>query len=78
MSVASEDSNIFLTGSNDLTAKVWDVRIKNPVQKTISGHDSAINDIQFFPDKMTNFATGSEDSCILLHDLRVDKPIMEY
>lgn len=78
IAVSDEDSNIFLTGSNDLTVKIWDIRIKQPVQKTISGHDSAINDIQFLPGRIKNFATGSEDSTILLHDIRVDKPIMTY
>jgi len=31
MSVFEDDSNIFVTGSSDLTAKIWDIRIKTPV-----------------------------------------------
>ena len=31
MSVCENDCNIFITGSADLTAKIWDIRVKNPV-----------------------------------------------
>ena len=31
MNAYKEDSNIFVTGSSDLTAKIWDIRIKDPV-----------------------------------------------
>jgi len=37
LSVFENDPNIFLSGSSDLTAKIWDIRVKNPVQHTFKG-----------------------------------------
>lgn len=90
LSVFENDPNIFLSGSSDLTAKIWDVRVKNPVQHTlrgkflnlgvyikvfdinIKGHESAVNTVKFMPFReSTTFATGSDDSCIRLFDLRM-------
>jgi len=31
MCVFEDDANIFVTGSSDLTAKIWDIRVKSPV-----------------------------------------------
>jgi WD40 repeat protein len=31
MNAYKEDRNIFVTGSSDLTAKIWDIRVKDPV-----------------------------------------------
>jgi len=36
-----------------------------------TGHESAVNTVKFMPFKeSTTFATGSDDSCIRLFDLR--------
>ncbi|KAL4470698.1 hypothetical protein ABPG72_016703 [Tetrahymena utriculariae] len=72
LSVFENDPNIFLSGSSDLTAKIWDIRVKNPVQHTFRGHESAVNTVKFMPFReSTTFATGSDDSCIRLFDLRM-------
>ena len=72
MAIFEGDGNIFITGSSDLTAKIWDIRVKQPVQNTIRPHDSAVNAVAFFPgEDPTNFVTGSDDSTIKLHDLRM-------
>jgi WD40 repeat protein len=91
MATYENDSNIFLTGtylakilfyflgSADLTSKIWDIRVKQPVQATYKNHESVINTVQFFPlDSPTTFASGSDDSTVKLHDIRVKKELATF
>lgn len=43
------DKNVFVSGSCDSLAKVWDIREGKCVQ-TFQGHESDINSVMFFPD----------------------------
>lgn len=43
------DRNVFVSGSCDSLAKVWDIREGKCVQ-TFQGHESDINSVMFFPD----------------------------
>jgi guanine nucleotide-binding protein G(I)/G(S)/G(T) subunit beta-1 len=66
-----ENSNLFVSGSCDATAKLWDYRQggKTNCVKTFPGHESDINSAQFFPDGNA-FGTGSDDSSCRLFDIR--------
>lgn len=73
------DGNIFLSGSSDLTCKIWDIRVKKPVQAAYKGHESAVNSVKFLPmEKPTTFATGSDDATINLWDLRMREAITSF
>jgi len=79
MSVSVFDSkDMFVSGSCDATAKLWDHRQngKNCV-KTFPGHESDINSVQFFPDGNA-FGTGSDDSSCRLFDIRAYMQINKY
>lgn len=61
--------NLFVTGSNDTSSKIWDSRCKVAQQTYYTGYDLGINDIKFMPDGQS-FAIATEDSYIRLYDLR--------
>ena len=73
------DPNIFLSGSSDLTAKIWDIRVKKPMQQEFKGHESAVNCCRFLPFlNPTSFVTASDDATINLWDLRMKKNIVTF
>jgi len=79
MSVSVFDSkDIFVSGSCDATAKLWDHRQngKNCI-KTFHGHESDINSVHFFPDGNA-FGTGSDDSSCRLFDIRAYMQVNKY
>jgi len=78
ISLNQGDPNLFVSGSCDASAKVWDIRV--PGKKaalSFSGHESDINSVCFLPDG-TGFATGSDDSSCGLFDLRSATQINRY
>jgi len=73
-----ESKEIFVSGSCDATAKLWDYRqSKNACVKTFPGHESDINSVQFFPDG-NSFGTGSDDSSCRLFDIRAYRQVAKY
>jgi len=80
MCLASFPANhTFLSGSVDMTAKLWDCRIRpsvGPVM-TYRGHESDINAVEFFPDGF-GFATASDDMSCRLWDFRSHRPLNRY
>mmetsp|Transcript_19786 Transcript_19786/g.27631 ORF Transcript_19786/g.27631 Transcript_19786/m.27631 type:complete len:343 (+) Transcript_19786:307-1335(+) len=77
MSVSIFD-NLFVTGSCDQTAKVWDYRSKSTCVLDFQGcHESDINSVAFFPDGKA-FATGSDNSRARLLDIRSCGQLQEY
>jgi len=70
-------TNIFVSGSCDASAKIWDHRDKNACVKTFCGHESDINSVQFFPDGNA-FGSGSDDSSCRLFDLRAYGQLNKY
>jgi guanine nucleotide-binding protein G(I)/G(S)/G(T) subunit beta-1 len=70
------DRNIFVSGSCDATAKLWDIREPGAV-KSFPGHESDINSVQFFPDGNA-FGTGSDDSSCRLFDIRAYRQLNKY
>lgn len=47
VSLAPKDPNLFVSGSCDYTAKLWDIRAKECMQ-TFPGHHDDINDIKVY------------------------------
>jgi len=64
-----ENKNVFVTGSVDTTAMLWDVRASTFPQRTFLGHESDINAVTFFPDGNA-FICGSDDATCRLFDIR--------
>jgi guanine nucleotide-binding protein G(I)/G(S)/G(T) subunit beta-1 len=78
MSVSIHESNkVFVSGSCDSTAKLWDHRDKKACVKTFTGHESDINSVAFFPDGWA-FGTGSDDSSCRLFDIRAYTQLNRY
>jgi len=78
MSVSVQDSRgVFVSGSCDATAKIFDYRASKTCVGTFRGHDSDINAVQWFPDGYA-FATGSDDSTIRLFDQRSYRQLNVY
>jgi len=63
------DCNVFVSGSCDSKAKVWDLRMGSNCVQTFEGHESDINSVSLFPDGKA-FGTGSDDSSCRLFDMR--------
>jgi len=72
-----EHNKIFVSGSCDSTAKLWDHRKEKACIKTFSGHESDINSVAFFPDGHA-FGTGSDDSSCRLFDIRSYSQLNRY
>jgi guanine nucleotide-binding protein G(I)/G(S)/G(T) subunit beta-1 len=75
---ATHENTVFVSGSCDATAKLWDARTggKRAV-KTFTGHDSDINSVAFFPEGSA-FGTGSDDSSCRLFDIRAYDQVAKY
>ena len=72
----TSDNNIFVSGSCDGSAKLWDIR-QNKCVATFTGHEGDINAVSFFPNG-NDFATGSDDCTCRLFDLRAAREIVTY
>lgn len=71
-----EDSPIFISGSSDGFAKIWDYRCQFAVQN-FQVSNSDVNCIKVFPTNHS-FMTGSDDGIIRLFDLRSDCELGNY
>jgi guanine nucleotide-binding protein G(I)/G(S)/G(T) subunit beta-1 len=72
-----DNPNLFVSGSCDAKAKIWDSRAGTNSTMTFQGHESDINSVAFFPDGNA-FGTGSDDSSCRLYDLRAYKQLNKY
>lgn len=88
VSPSTRDRSVFVSGSCDTNAKLWDIREKDSVggvyaedtwksSHTFTGHESDINATAFFPDGYA-FGTGSDDASCRLFDLRSFQQINVY
>lgn len=78
ISLCPDNPDIFVSGSCDATAKLWDARTNNTrAERTFSGHESDLNSITFFPDGQA-FASGSDDSSCRLFDIRAYDQVCKY
>ena len=72
VSPSPTEPNIFVTGSCDANACVFDKRVASPVQtfgETMDAHESDINAVKFLRNGNA-FVTGSDDCTCRLFDLR--------
>lgn len=69
LDVQPKSHNLFVSGSCDGFAKVWDYRAGKSCVGTYTGHESDINSVKFFPDGNA-FVSASDDSTIRLYDVR--------
>jgi guanine nucleotide-binding protein G(I)/G(S)/G(T) subunit beta-1 len=76
MSVSVHDG-MFVSGSCDSTAKLWDFRDRGACEQTFIGHESDINSVDFFPDGNA-FVTASDDSSCRLFDIRACRQVNKY
>jgi len=72
-----DERGLFVSGSCDSTAKLWDHREKKACVKTFQGHESDINSVAFFPDGHA-FASVSDDSSCRLWDIRAYTQLNKY
>eukprot|EP01084_Bolivina_argentea_P096002 172580_1 len=72
-----KDKNIFVSGSIDATAKVWDYRTSNAAIATFKGHQTDINSVAWFPSGNA-FVSGSDDSTCRLFDLKAHAQLNCY
>jgi len=78
MSVALYDARgIFVSGSCDSTAKLWDYRERKRCVRTYAGHDSDLNSVTMFPDGFS-FASGSDDATCRMWDMRSYGPLNKF
>ncbi|RZR87666.1 hypothetical protein BHM03_00015120 [Ensete ventricosum] len=77
ISINSSNSNIFVSGSCDATARLWDTRIASRAIRTYQGHHGDVNTVKFFPDGQ-RFGTGSDDGTCRLFDMRTGHQLQVY
>jgi len=80
MSVSISSESVFVSGSCDAKAKLWDIRQQDnrtACVKTFQGHESDINSVSFFPNGQA-FGTGSDDSSCRLYDIRAYRQLNKF
>lgn len=68
---------MFVSGSCDSTARLWDTRVASRAVRTFYGHEGDVNTVKFFPDG-NRFGTGSEDGTCRLFDIRTGHQLQVY
>jgi len=77
IAVNKKSKNLFVSGSVDATAKVWDIRSSNKHIANFTGHTLDINTVQWYPDGQA-ILTGSDDGSIRLFDMRSYRQLNQY
>lgn len=68
---------MFVSGSCDSTARLWDTRVASRAVRTFHGHERDVNAVKFFPDG-NRFGTGSDDGTCRLFDIRTGHQLQVY
>ena len=69
LDVFKMDGNVFASGANDLTARIWDIRMKNACFRKLTERDSGVSVVKFMPENINTLAVGN-NSEISIYDLR--------
>lgn len=77
VSISSSNPRLFVSGSCDTTARLWDTRVASRAQRTFHGHEGDVNTVKFFPDG-NRFGTGSDDGTCRLFDIRTGHQLQVY
>lgn len=77
VSVSATNSKLFVSGSCDMTSRLWDTRIASRATRTFHGHEGDVNTVKFFPDGL-RFGTGSDDGTCRLFDIRTGHELQVY
>ncbi|CAH0724095.1 unnamed protein product, partial [Brenthis ino] len=72
----SDMGDTFVSGGCDRAVLVWDMRSGHAVQ-AFDTHLSDVNSVRFHPSG-DSLASGSDDSCCRLFDLRADREVARY
>eukprot|EP00026_Physarum_polycephalum_P003941 Phypoly_transcript_03958.p1 GENE.Phypoly_transcript_03958~~Phypoly_transcript_03958.p1 ORF type:complete len:766 (+),score=103.11 Phypoly_transcript_03958:320-2299(+) len=64
------NSNLFLTGSQDGTMKLWDLRERAISKTTFNGHAESVRDVQFSPFYPDYFVAGFDNGNVQIWDIR--------
>jgi len=72
-----KERSVFVSGSIDAMAKVWDYRLGSNAIANFKGHQTDINSVAWFPDGNA-FASGSDDSTVRLFDLKAHRQLNVY
>ena len=77
VSINGLNSRMFVSGSCDATARLWDTRVASRAVRTFHGHGGDVNAVKFFPDG-NRFGTGSDDGTCRLFDIRTGHELQVY
>ena len=77
VSISGSSSRMFVSGSCDATARLWDTRVASRAVRTFHGHEGDVNTVKFFPDG-NRFGTGSDDGTCRLFDIRTGHQLQVY
>lgn len=77
VSISTSNTNVFVSGSCDMTAKLWDMRAPSRALHTLQGHEGDINAVHFLPNGL-QFGTGSDDGTCRLFDITTGHELQKY
>lgn len=76
LEISPINPNVFVTGSVDRTARLWDIR-SGEYTHCFSGHNSDIDCVKFLPNGHS-FVTASDDASCKIFDIRAYKEINSF
>ncbi|GFY89941.1 GTP binding protein beta 1 [Actinidia rufa] len=77
VSINGSNPRMFVSGSCDGTARLWDTRVASRAVRTFHSHEADVNAVKFFPDG-NRFGTGSDDGICKLFDIRTGHQLQVY
>ena len=75
--INKQNTNLFVSGSIDAIARIWDIRTNDKCIATFRGNYKDIDAVKWFVDGQS-FITGCQDGYIRLFDMRSLRQLNEY